>query len=205
MSAGGKNLGRSELPRDNLYAANCDYTDFERQNPVSTEQLYTNEGQRDPFFLVAILEGQGVVVTRAGRYTIDEAAYMLVDHLGRFDWQAWKHRDRLDERAFGEIFDAIDYLYSIVKLVAQVNLYQARLLWCLNAPESVGLPRILDKAYEASELTYHRHLAALRARVGDEVTDYVLTHGAEILEWESQRCEFVTRGNAYGARLAAAA
>lgn len=172
---------------------------------MSAEQLYTDDSQREPFYLIDIVAGEGIVVTRTGRFTIDEAAHMMVDYLTRFDWQEYEDRDRADQKTFDELCDAVDDLFSIVTLVAQINLYQARLLWCLNAPASVGLPRMLDKSSEAQELEYHKHLAALRARQGDEVTEYVLEKGDEIFSWESQRFEFVTRGAEYVARLAAAA
>lgn len=131
-----------------------------------TEELSSADVERDPFFVQSIEEGAGCVVTNAGRFTIDEAALMMVDRLVRFDWAAWDDRERLDERAYYEICDAFDDLFSITSCVAQINLYQARLLWCLNAEESVGLPRMLDKANETSELAYQHHLATLRSSNG---------------------------------------
>jgi hypothetical protein len=172
---------------------------------MSADALYNDDCQRDPFALLSIVEGEGVVITQSGRFTIDEAAQILVTHLERFDWQRWNERELLDERAFYEVCDAFDDLFSILSLVAQINLYQARLLWCLNAPESVGLLRMIDKATEKRELDYQAHLASLRALQGDSVTEYILSYGAEIFEWEQLRHQFVDRTAEYVARLAKAA
>jgi hypothetical protein len=137
-----------------------------------------------PYTVIGFGAGDGRVVTHQGTMSLDEAAQLLIAKLEDFDWEALEPHE-------GEIHLPLGYeeMLDIVSLVAEINLYQARLLWTLRVPKRIGLPRLLTLADEAQELRYLKNLATQRALFDDELAWHLLEHGAFMSDWaEMRRC-----------------
>lgn len=145
----------------------------------------------DPFRIVAIQEGEGAIVTSDGEIGIDDAAQLLIANLGSFDWQAYV--DRPPGAEADELVSGLSLITTLASLVAQINLYQARLLWSIKVPERIGMLRMLDKRSEAEELRYQQCLTAERTLSGEELASFVLETSAFMDTWGKARCDLVPR------------
>jgi hypothetical protein len=137
-----------------------------------------------PYTVIAFGDGDGRVVTHHATMSVDEAAQLLMATLEVFDWEALEPQE-------GEVHLPLGYeeMLDLVSFVAEINLYQARLLWTLKAPRRIGLPRMLAPSDEADELLYLKNLAAQRALFEDELAWHLLEHGAFMSDWaETRRC-----------------
>ena len=137
-----------------------------------------------PYTVIAFGAGDGRVVTHRATMSVDEAAQLLIAKLEDFDWETLEPHD-------GEVHLPLGYeeMLDLVSFVAEINLYQARLLWTLKAPRRIGLPRMLAPSDEARELQYLKNLAAQRTRFDDELAWHLLEHGAFMSDWaETRRC-----------------
>ena len=128
-----------------------------------------------PYTVIRFGSGDGRVVTRERVMSIDEAAQLVLEKLEAVRWSGAVPREVLED-----VLDALT-------LVAEVNLYQARLLWTLKVPGSAGMPAMLSPAHEADELQYLRNLAEQRTLPEGELALHLLERGAFMEEWAEKR------------------
>jgi hypothetical protein len=137
-----------------------------------------------PYTVMAFGAGDGRVVTHHATMSVDEAAQLLIARLEDFDWQTLEPQNGVVHLPLG-----YEEMLDLVSLVAEINLYQSRLLWTLKAPRRTGLPRMLAPSDEATELRYLKNLAAQRVLFDDALAWHLLEQGAFMSEWaEMRRC-----------------
>ncbi len=152
-----------------------------RLNQPSVDTPYSNiDLPASPYTVVAFGAGDGCVVTFQGTMNVDAAVQLMIATLEDFDWSILDAQRQPMPVVCEEMLD-------IVSLVAEINLYLARLVWSLKASRAVGLPRMLAPAHEDDELRYLANLAAQRALVGDELALHLLEHGAFMSQWGEER------------------
>lgn len=158
-----------------------------------------------PYTVIAFGKGDGIVVTHQGPMTIDEAATLFIAKLEAFDWTAFESQGReIRHETFGQLFCEYEEILDLTSLVAEINLYEARLLWSIKVPEIVGMPRMLAKTHERVELRYIKNLAAQRTLTEGELAEHLLEQGAFMSQWAEERTHLIERTDAI-ARLAASA
>lgn len=156
------------------------------------------------YTVISFGQGDGRVVTYQGAMSVDAAAELLVKTLEDFDWpaidpkKAGAARDAGDRDA-GNRDDLARYeaMLDIVSLVAEINLYLARVLWRLHVPPAVGIPRMLVESDERTELRYLENLAAQRALSNDELAMHLLEHGEFMSGWGEARRLLVEASHIY--------
>jgi hypothetical protein len=137
-----------------------------------------------PYTVVAFGAGDGRVVTHHATMCVDEAAQLLIVKLEDFDWETLEPQKGVVHLPLG-----YEEMLDLVSLVAEINLYQARLLWILKVPRRIGMPRMLAPTDETRELLYLKNLATQRALFDDALAWHLLEHGAFMSEWaEMRRC-----------------
>ncbi|HMN46062.1 MAG TPA: hypothetical protein PKE27_15900 [Povalibacter sp.] len=141
-----------------------------------------------PYTVVAFGAGDGRVVTYQGMMSLEAAVQLMVASLEDFDWPALQMRGR--ETAGG--LAGYEEMLDLVSLVAEINLYLARLVWSIKVPPSIGLPRLLASAHEADELRYLANLATQRSLADDELALHLLEQGEFMSQWGEARRVLVT-------------
>ena len=137
-----------------------------------------------PYTIVGIGAGDGIVHTFQGPMSIDEAAQLLVEKVRAFDWSRFDS-SRFDSE--GQPSGDYELLLDVASLVAEINLYQARALWCLHVPPNIGMPRMLASADEAQEQRYLENLRAQRGLNEDALASHILEQGAFMSHWAEAR------------------
>lgn len=140
-----------------------------------------------PYTVIAFGPGNGSVVTYQGEMSLDAVAQLMIARLEDFDWPALEAlRKEVGQEFLGGLA-GYDEMLDIVSLVAEINLYLARLLWSIKVPARTGLPRMLAQEHEVQELRYLENLAAQRALCDDELALHLLEQGAFMSQWGEAR------------------
>lgn len=148
----------------------------------------------DPFAIISIEPGRGLVTTHAGTMTFADAGQRLVDQLQAYDWmQFLADRDRLQRDAPAERFIGMSVIGALASLMAEIDLHQARVLWNAHVPPAVGTLQMLALDSESNELRYQTHLATLRALTDDARIDYLLEYSDAMRAWGDERVNLVAR------------
>ncbi len=141
-----------------------------------------------PYTVIAFGAGDGRVVTYQGAMSVDAAAELLARTLEDFDWSAIDPQSAVVHRDALARYEA---MLDIVSLVAEINLYLARVLWSLNVPPAIGIPRMLVDSDETRELRYLENLAMQRQLSDDELAMHLLEQGEFMSEWGEARRHLV--------------
>ena len=154
----------------------------------STDDSHNIDLPASAYTVIAFGAGDGRVMTYQGAMSVDAAAELLISTLEDFDWSAIDPRSTMVHRDALARYEA---MLDIVSLVAEINLYLARLLWSLKVPPAIGMPRMLVVSDEADELRYLENLAAQRALSEDELAMHLLEHGEFMSQWGEARRRLV--------------
>ena len=155
---------------------------------TSTDESHNIDLPASPYTVIAFGAGDGRVVTYQGPMSVDAAAELLVSVLEDFDWSTIDPKNAMVHR---DALAGYEAMLDIVSLVAEINLYLARLLWSLKVPSAIGMPRMLIASDELDELRYLENLAAQRALSEDELAMHLLEHGEFMSEWGEARRRLV--------------
>jgi hypothetical protein len=157
-----------------------------------TDSPSQSDIELDPFAILDLNVGLGVVVTHSGSMTFDAASQLLTEELERYDWRSFLSERRRQMRHFAaELFVGMSRIGAIASLQAEIDLPRARAIWREKVPAEVGILRMLAKSDEAEELVYQSHLANVRALSADARIGYLLENGDEMLAWGDARVQLV--------------